>query len=188
MRKAGYYRAHSDSMRVKLKFTAGIFISGQIDCTAHYAVFSDRLINMHRTDFTFELPEELIAQQPVAERTGSRLLVLDGLTGFCEDKVFTDLIDCLHADDLLVFNNTQVIPARLHAKKSTGGKVEVLVERIVDDHIALAHIRASKSPKPGTELLFEQNIKAEVTGREGDLFVVNFNHNKKRKNNKLSFS
>jgi len=128
---------------------------------------------MRRTDFTFELPEELIAQQPVAERTASRLLVLEGQTGACEDKSFTDLMDYLRADDLLVFNNTQVIPARLHGNKVTGGKIEVLVERIIDDYIVLAHIRASKSPKPGTELIFDENISAEVTGREGDLFILN---------------
>ena len=130
---------------------------------------------MHRTDFTFDLPEELIAQQPVAERTASRLLVLDGNTGKTEDKIFTDLSEFLQTGDVLVFNNTQVIPARLHGKKATGGKVEVLVERIVEDNVALAHVRASKSPKAGTELLFEQNIRAEVTGRDGDLFIIKFN-------------
>lgn len=135
---------------------------------------------MRRTDFTFELPEELIAQQPVAKRTASRLLVLDGQTGDCEDKSFIDLMDFLQSGDVLVFNNTQVIPARLHGQKSTGGKVEVLVERIVNERIALAHIRASKSPKPGTLLFFEQDICAEVTGREGDLFVVNFHHDKNK--------
>ena len=129
---------------------------------------------MRRTDFTFHLPEELIAQQPVAERTASRLLVLDGETGHCEDKLFTDLIEFLRADDLLVFNNTQVIPARLHGRKNSGGKVEVLIERILNDATALAHVRASKSPKPGTELQFEKDIQAEVTGREGDLFIINF--------------
>ena len=130
---------------------------------------------MYRTDFTFDLPEELIAQQPVAERTASRLLVLDGNTGKTEDKIFTDLSEFLQTGDVLVFNNTQVIPARLHGKKATGGKVEVLVERIVDDKIALAHVRASKSPKAGAELLFEQNISAKVTGRDGDLFIIKFN-------------
>lgn len=132
---------------------------------------------MLRTDFTFDLPEELIAQQPVAERTASRLLVLNGDTGSVEDKTFSDLTDFLQAGDMLVFNNTQVIPARLHGKKASGGKIEVLVERIVDEHIALAHIRASKAPKAGTELIFEHDFQAEVTGREGDLFVVNFNYN-----------
>lgn len=132
---------------------------------------------MLRTDFTFELPEELIAQRPVAERTASRLLVLDGQSEECVDKAFVDLIDFLQSGDVLVFNNTQVIPARLHGKKASGGKVEVLVERIVDEFTALAHIRASKSPKSGTELFFEQNLKATVTGREGDLFIVNFKQN-----------
>ena len=102
-----------------------------------------------------------------------------------DDKVFTDLIDFLQAGDVLVFNNTQVIPARLHGNKASGGKVEVLVERIVDEHVALAHIRASKSPKPGTELIFEQDITAEVTGREGDLFIVKFNQNKQGYNTVL---
>lgn len=135
---------------------------------------------MRRTDFTFELPEELIAQQPVVERTASRLLVLDGQTGETKDKAFSDLNEFLEAGDVLVFNNTQVIPARLHGKKESGGKVEVLVERIVDEQTALAHVRASKSPKAGTELIFEQDFTAEVTGRERDLFIVKFNHNKQK--------
>lgn len=130
---------------------------------------------MQRTDFTFDLPEELIAQQPAVERTASRLLVLDGLTGATADKTFTDLTSFLNEGDVLVFNNTEVIPARLYGKKITGGKIEVLVERIVDENIALTHIRSSKSPKAGTELIFEQDITATVTGREGDLFIVDFN-------------
>lgn len=140
---------------------------------------------MRRTDFTFELPEELIAQQPVTDRTASRLLDLNGQTGACEDKSFIDLVDLLQAGDVLVFNNTQVIPARLHGKKASGGKVEVLVERIVDEHTALAHIRASKSPKAGTELFFEQGIQAKVTGRDGDLFVVNFSNDNQYNNTVL---
>ncbi len=129
---------------------------------------------MRRTDFSFDLPEELIAQTPVAERTASRLLVLDGVSGNYEDKYFSQLPDLLQPGDVLVFNNTEVIPARLHGQKLTGGKVEVLVERIVNETTVLAHVRASKSPKPGSELHFEQEISAEVTGREGDLFVVKF--------------
>lgn len=140
---------------------------------------------MRRTDFTFDLPEKLIAQQPVAERTASRLLVLDGNTGICEDKKFTDLSDFLQAGDVMVFNNTEVIPARLHGKKSSGGKVEVLVERIIDEHVALAHIRASKSPKPDTVILFDQGIHAKVTGREGDLFIVSFTDETQTKNSVL---
>ena len=130
---------------------------------------------MRRTDFTFDLPEDLIAQQPTTERTASRLLVLDCQTGDIEDRVFTKLLKYLQSGDVLVFNNTEVIPARLHGKKASGGKVEVLVERIIDDHIVHAHVRASKSPKAGTPLVFENNITAEVTGRDGDLFVVKFN-------------
>lgn len=141
---------------------------------------------MRRTDFTFNLPEELIAQKPVAERTASRLLVLDGETGLCEDKSFTDLTEFLREDDLLVFNNTEVIPARLHGNKASGGKIEVLVERIIDDYTVLAHVRASKSPKPGTQLLFEKGIRAEVTGRNGDLFIVDFSHNSMFEKNVLA--
>lgn len=134
---------------------------------------------MRRTDFTFDLPEELIAQLPVPERTASRLLVLDGNTGLLEDKVFTELNEYLQEGDVLVFNNTEVIPARMHGKKVTGGKIEVLVERVVDEKTALAHIRSSKSPKAGTKLIFEQDISAEVTGRDGDLFIVDFSSNQK---------
>lgn len=129
---------------------------------------------MRRTDFTFDLPEELIAQQPVTERSASRLLVLDGHSGQCEDKLFVDLIHYLQSGDVLVFNNTEVIPARLHGHKTSGGKVEVLVERIIDNQTALAHVRASKSPKAGSILLFDENIQAEVTGRDGDLFILQF--------------
>ena len=140
---------------------------------------------MRRTDFTFELPEELIAQQPTVERTASRLLVLDGETGQYQDKLFSNLTELLQAGDVLVFNNTQVIPARLHGFKTSGGKVEVLIERITGKYTALAHIRSSKSPKPGTKLHFEQGIEAEVDGREGDLFVVHFKDSQQSKKSLL---
>ena len=127
---------------------------------------------MRRTDFSFDLPPELIAQHPLAERTASRLLVLqDGLVA---DRLFTDLVEYLQPGDLLVMNNTRVIPARLFGQKDTGGKVEVLVERVVDAHRVLAHVRASKSPKPGSLLQLEGKIRAEVTGREGELFCLRF--------------
>lgn len=127
---------------------------------------------MRRTDFSFDLPPELIAQYPLAERTASRLLVLqDGLVA---DRLFTDLVEYLQPGDLLVMNNTRVIPARLFGQKDTGGKVEVLVERVVDAHRVLAHVRASKSPKPGSLLQLEGKIRAEVTGREGELFCLRF--------------
>ena len=103
---------------------------------------------MRKSDFSFELPDELIARYPLAERSASRLMVL-GAQGL-EHRQFHDALDYLNAGDLLVFNNTKVIPARLFAQKESGGKVEILVERVVDSHRVLAHCRASKSPKPGT--------------------------------------
>jgi len=127
---------------------------------------------MKTADFDFHLPEELIAQYPLEQRTASRLLHLSGNKRF--DRQFTDLPDLLSANDLLVFNNTKVIPARLHGNKETGGKVEVLVERILDEHHLLAHIRASKSPKVGTRLILENAMQAHMLGREGDLFKLHF--------------
>ncbi len=108
---------------------------------------------MRVTDFSFELPESLIAHYPMPERSSCRLLSLDGPTGALTHGTFTDLLDKLNPGDLLVFNNTRVIPARLFGRKASGGKIEVLVERMLDDKRILAHIRASKAPKPGAELL-----------------------------------
>jgi len=131
---------------------------------------------MQLSDFHYNLPPELIAAEPLPERTASRLLVLDGATGKYRDGRFTDILELVQPDDLLVFNNTRVIPARLHGQKASGGKVEVLVERITGTHSVLAHIRASKAPKAGTRLRLENLLDAEVTGRQGDLFVVEFLH------------
>lgn len=131
---------------------------------------------MKLSDFHYDLPPGLIASEPLAERTASRLLILDGANGKCRDGQFTDVLDLIQSGDLLVFNNTRVIPARLHGQKITGGKVEVLVERITGEHSALAHVRASKAPKPGTRLRLENAIDAEVTGRQDDLFEVRFLH------------
>jgi S-adenosylmethionine:tRNA ribosyltransferase-isomerase len=130
---------------------------------------------MQLSDFNYQLPPELIAHQPLAQRTASRLLVLDGKTGAYRDQFFSDLPDLLQPEDLLVFNDTRVIPARLHGKKTSGGKVEVLVERVLDEHHVLAHVKASKAPKPGTRLLLEDAIDAEMLGRDGDLFHLRFN-------------
>lgn len=129
---------------------------------------------MHRTDFQFDLPEELIAQFPSEQRNASRLLSLDGNTGAKNDLQFTDLLSLLKADDLLVFNNTKVIPARLLGHKDSGGKIEILVERILDDKRALAHIRSSKSPGKGRHLLLEDKLDVEVLGRQGALFELYF--------------
>ncbi|MDQ5767424.1 tRNA preQ1(34) S-adenosylmethionine ribosyltransferase-isomerase QueA [Thiothrix subterranea] len=131
---------------------------------------------MKLSDFHYDLPPALIASEPLTERTASRLLILNSASGECRDGQFTDVLDLLQPEDLLVFNNTRVIPARLHGEKATGGKVEVLVERITGEHTALAHIRASKAPKPGTRLRLEQAIDAQVTGRQDDLFEVQFLH------------
>jgi S-adenosylmethionine:tRNA ribosyltransferase-isomerase len=129
---------------------------------------------MRREQFYYHLPEELIARQPTAERSGSKMLVLDAERGAVEHKFFPDIVSLVRPGDLVVFNNTRVIPARLFGQKETGGKIEMLVERLLDEHRVLAHLRASKSPKTGTALLFEGDVTAEVEGRQGDLFLVRF--------------
>ena len=132
---------------------------------------------MKRSDFDFELPEHLIARYPLAERTASRLLCLDGASGKIEHRRFVDLLDMLSADDLLVFNNTRVIPARLWARKTSGGRAEILVERLLDERSCLAHVRVSKTPKAGSDLLLQrdadspaEDLAFRVVGREGELF------------------
>ncbi|MEW8585009.1 MAG: tRNA preQ1(34) S-adenosylmethionine ribosyltransferase-isomerase QueA [Candidatus Thiodiazotropha sp.] len=128
---------------------------------------------MQLSDFDYNLPEELIAQFPHKERSGSRLLGL--LPGEMEprDLMFADLPTLLNPGDLLVLNNTRVMRARLYGSKLSGGKVEVMIERILEPNLALAHLRASKSPKPGTQLeLGDDNQLVEVAGREGDLFLL----------------
>lgn len=125
---------------------------------------------MKLTDFQYDLPEELIAFTPCEQRTGSRLLCLH--KGKVTHKHFYDLPDLLKPNDLLVFNNSRVIPARIFATKETGGKAEILIERILSATEAVAHIRANKSPKPGTVLRTQNNILITVTGRTDDLFNV----------------
>jgi S-adenosylmethionine:tRNA ribosyltransferase-isomerase len=127
---------------------------------------------MQLSDFDFDLPERLIAQTPLAERSASRLLVVDPIQQALSDREFVDLADFLRAGDLLVFNDTRVIPARLHGRKASGGKVEVMVERVLDDHQLLAHVRASKAPKPGGVLLLEDAIECTMLERRQDLFLL----------------
>ncbi len=129
---------------------------------------------MKRRDFFYHLPSELIAQHPTAERSASRLLSLSGESGQVFDRQFRDLPALLNPGDLLVFNNTRVIPARLHGHKESGGKVEMLVERVLDEQRVLAHLRASKSPKSGARMLFEGGIEVEVVGRQEALFELRF--------------
>ncbi len=131
---------------------------------------------MRVADFAFELPPTLIARYPLAQRSSSRLLSLDGQTGALSHGVFTDVLDKLDAGDLVVFNNTRVIPARLFGQKTSGGKVEILVERILGAQHALAHVRTSKSLKPGSELCLgdDRTIKATVGARRERLYELYF--------------
>ncbi|MGD9889077.1 MAG: tRNA preQ1(34) S-adenosylmethionine ribosyltransferase-isomerase QueA [Halothiobacillaceae bacterium] len=125
---------------------------------------------MNVSDFDFDLPAHLIAQAPLPERAGARMLVLDGVTGQVSDSRILDLPNVLRDGDLLVFNDTRVIPARLHGQKESGGKVEVLLERILSEHEAIFHVRASKSPKQGTILQMEGGVVFEMVAREDELF------------------
>lgn len=130
---------------------------------------------MQRSDFDYHLPTELIAQHPLATRSASRLLVLGDAPSPPQDAWMTDLPGLLQPGDLLVFNDTRVIPARLRGQKHSGGSVELLLERILGEHELLAQLRASKTPKPGTRLRFAEGlIEAEVLGREAEFFHLRF--------------
>ena len=129
---------------------------------------------MKTSDFRFDLPEELIAQYPSEQRSASRLLALNGNDGSLQDLQFTDLMTLLEPDDLLVFNNTRVMPARLLGQKDSGGRVEVLVERVLDQERVLAHVRSSKSPSGGRKLVLEEQLEVEVLGRHEALFELKF--------------
>ncbi|GAB6261632.1 tRNA preQ1(34) S-adenosylmethionine ribosyltransferase-isomerase QueA [Photobacterium sp. R1] len=132
---------------------------------------------MQVSDFHFDLPDELIARYPQPERSASRLLHLDGNSGDVQHQSFKNVLDLVQPGDLLVFNNTRVIPARMFGRKASGGKLEVLVERLLDDKRILAHVRASKAPKPGTQLLLGENdeFEAEMVARHDALFEIRFN-------------
>ncbi len=125
---------------------------------------------MQRSDFHFNLPPELIAQYPLESRTASRMLCLDGKSGAIDDRMFHDLPGLLNPGDLLVFNNTRVIPARLFGSKSTGGRVEILVERMLEGNQVLAHVRASKTPKAGAAIRISEDFELIVLARHRDLF------------------
>ncbi len=129
---------------------------------------------MDRSDFNYELPLELIAQQPLSERGASRLLVLRGDNGERQDRQFTALPELLRSGDLLVLNDTRVISARLHGRKMTGGKVEVLIERLTGTMSALAQVRASKSPRAGGELFLPGDAVARIEARVGEFFELYF--------------
>lgn len=136
---------------------------------------------MQLSDFSFQLPDNLIARYPTANRTDSRLLVLNGASGDILHRQFGDLLEQLNAGDLLVLNDTRVIPARLWGKKATGGRIEILVERVLDAQRVLAHVRSSKSPKAGTFLHLTASADSdetlstvEVLGRHDALFELLF--------------
>ncbi|MGH8171772.1 MAG: tRNA preQ1(34) S-adenosylmethionine ribosyltransferase-isomerase QueA [Rhodanobacteraceae bacterium] len=129
---------------------------------------------MNKSDFHFDLPPELIAQAPLAERSASRLLVVDAASRRFEDRRFTDVVDLLRAGDLLVFNDTRVLPARLFGRKESGGAVEILIERITGAHEARAQLGVSKKPKAGGRIVFEDGSAATVLGRDGEFFQLRF--------------
>ncbi|WP_068858228.1 tRNA preQ1(34) S-adenosylmethionine ribosyltransferase-isomerase QueA [Perlucidibaca aquatica] len=127
---------------------------------------------MQRSDFNFDLPDELIARYPLAERSASRLLCLEADTGVVAHRGMRDLPALLAPGDLLVFNQSRVMPARLFARKASGGQTEILIERLPSPQEALAHVRASKSPKPGSELLLADGTRVCMRERVGDLFLL----------------
>jgi S-adenosylmethionine:tRNA ribosyltransferase-isomerase len=129
---------------------------------------------MRLNDFYYDLPEELIAHYPPKQRGESRLLFLDGDSGMLADRQFVDLPTLLSERDLLVFNDTKVIPARLLGIKDSGGKVEVLIERLLDKHRALAHVRSSKALQSGRRLVLEQCVEVAVGERVADLIELHF--------------
>jgi S-adenosylmethionine:tRNA ribosyltransferase-isomerase len=143
---------------------------------AEGAGFRQRIIRglMKTSDFDYHLPDTLIARYPLARRDASRLLHVDAVNERFTDRLFAELPGFFRPGDLLVFNDTRVIKARLYGEKASGGRIEALVERVLSEHEALLFMRASKSPKPGAQIRFAGAIAAEVTGREGDLFRVAF--------------
>ncbi|BCT93035.1 S-adenosylmethionine:tRNA ribosyltransferase-isomerase [Lysobacter helvus] len=129
---------------------------------------------MKRSDFHYDLPPELIAQAPLPERSASRLLVVPPLPAPLQDRGVRDLPDLLREGDLLVFNDTRVIPARLHGQKSSGGRVEILIERLLPDAEARVQLKASKSPRPGARIALDAGGEVEVLGREGEFYRLRF--------------
>ncbi len=129
---------------------------------------------MRLDDFHYELPPELIAQAPAGARSASRLLYLEGATGALRDGLFPDIVDLLDPGDLLIINDTRVIKARLFGRKASGGKVEVLVERVIGLHEVDVQLRVSHAPKSGSLLLLGDGVEAEVLGRSGELYRLRF--------------
>ena len=129
---------------------------------------------MKVSDFEYELPPDLIARYPAERRSGSRLLHLDASIGVISHLRFTDIVQLVHPADLMVFNNTEVIPARLFGQKESGGKVEIVLERVLNETNALAQVRASKSPKPDSTIVLDGDFEIRVLNREGEFFRLDF--------------
>jgi S-adenosylmethionine:tRNA ribosyltransferase-isomerase len=129
---------------------------------------------MKKSDFHFELPTALIAQTPLPERSASRLLVVPPAPAAPEDRAIRDLPTLLQPGDLLIFNDTRVIPARLFGQKATGGRVEILIERLLPGNEARAQLGVSKSPKAGSRIALDAGGEAEVLGRDGEFYHLRF--------------
>jgi len=129
---------------------------------------------LKKSDFDFDLPPELIAQAPLPERSASRLLLLDVAAGTRQDRVFRDLPGLLRKGDLLVFNDTRVLPARLYGRKESGGAVEIMLERVTGAHEATVQLRVSKKPKEGSRIELADGSHAVVLGRDEDFFRLRF--------------
>jgi S-adenosylmethionine:tRNA ribosyltransferase-isomerase len=127
---------------------------------------------MQRSDFSYDLPPELIAQTPLAQRRASRLLVLDGASATIDDRMFAELPELLEPNDLLVFNDTRVVPARIFGRKTTGGRVELLLERVLGPRRALVHLRASHKPQHGADIELPGEARARVGARAGELVEI----------------
>lgn len=136
--------------------------------------FIEPAATLKKSDFDFDLPHELIAQKPLSERSASRLLCLDVPAGRWEDRGFRELPQLLREGDLLVFNDTRVLPARLFGRKPTGGAVEILIERVTGPHEARAQLRASKKPGSGGRVRLDDGTEVEVLGRDGEFFRLRF--------------
>lgn len=129
---------------------------------------------MKKSDFNYDLPRELIAQAPLAQRSASRLLVLPPAPATEQDRMIRDLPELLQPGDLLIFNDTRVLPARLFGRKESGGRVEVLIERVLPGNEARAQLGVSKSPKPGSRLLLDDGTAVTVLGRDGEFYLLRF--------------
>lgn len=147
---------------------------GAVPSHAYNARPAAAAVALKKSDFHFDLPPELIAQVPLAERSASRLLVLDAAARRFEDRALRDLPDLLAPGDLLVFNDTRVVPARLFGRKETGGAAEILIERLTGAHEATAQIGVSKKPREGTAIVLADGTVVRVLGRDGEFFRLRF--------------